>query len=303
MKKLKVVVSLITQANDYQRCQASAAEDSAKRHGIDVQVIYANNSAVDQSQQLLEAIQSKSNRPDAIVVEPVGTGMLRVAQAAAAAGIGWAVLNRDVEYIYELRKTSTMPVFLVGADQEAVGQIQGRQFCALLPASGCILYIEGPSTGGVAPLRTAGMVATKLTSIDIKTLKGDWTAESAYKAVNSWRRLSTAKHLHIGVIGCQNDAMAAGARKAFEEVTDNLERSQWLSLPYTGCDGLPETGQEWVRRGVLAATVITPPSAGIAVDLLVKAIHSGAHVPERTMAAPCSYPSIEDLTRKFQRRV
>ena len=31
--------------------------------------------------------------------------------------------------------------------------------------------------------------------------------------------------------------MALGARKAFQEITNEAERSRWLSLPFTGCDG------------------------------------------------------------------
>ena len=41
--------------------------------------------------------------------------------------------------------------------------------------------------------------------------------------------------------------MAIGARKAFEELPNEADRERWLELPFTGCDGLPKTGQAWVR--------------------------------------------------------
>ena len=96
MKKLSFVVSLPTNDNDYQQEQAAAAEKAARRLGVDLKIVSANNEAVTQSQQLLEFVQcASSSCPDAIVFEPAGgTAFPQVARAAAAAGIGWAVLNR-----------------------------------------------------------------------------------------------------------------------------------------------------------------------------------------------------------------
>ena len=107
MKKLSFVVSLTNNDNDYQQEQASAAERAARQLGVDLKIVHANNDAVAQSQQLLEFIQcSTSSRPDAIIFEPAGgTGFPQVARAAAAASIGWVVLNHDVDYVQQLRLT------------------------------------------------------------------------------------------------------------------------------------------------------------------------------------------------------
>src|ERR1700748_1333160 len=104
MKKLKFLVSLHTQDNDFQTAQALAAEDAAKKVGVDVDITFADNNAVDQSTQILKAIQNRPEaRPDAIVLEPVsGTALPQVARAACTAGIGWAVLNRYPDYMAEL---------------------------------------------------------------------------------------------------------------------------------------------------------------------------------------------------------
>jgi len=69
-------------------------------------------------------------------------------------------------------------------------------------------------------------------------------------------------------------------------------------LPFVGCDGLSKTGQAWVRNGLLAATVVTPPMAGQALQLMVQALRSGGQVPERTVTSLESYPSIEKLSRR-----
>jgi ribose transport system substrate-binding protein len=298
MTKLKVLVSLITADNDYQAAQAAAAVDAARHLDAEVEVMYAGNSAIDQTQQLLTCIQGSSLRPDAILVEPVGTAMPQVAAAAAAKGIGWGMLNREADYAAKLRGTYRVPVFVVTADQEEAGRIQGRQFAALLKDGGCILYIEGPSAGEVARLRTAGMQSTKPANVIPRVLRGDWTEASGHKAVKSWLALGTSQQMAIRLIGSQNDAMATGARKACEEVPEIQVRKGWLSLPFTGVDGVRETGQEWVRRGLLAATVITPPTTGLALEIMIKALRSGVQPPEQTIVSPSSYPTLEELTAR-----
>ena len=93
MKRLSFVVSLTNNDNDYQQEQAAAVEKAARRLGVDVKIIHANNDALAQSQQLLHYVQDSGvTRPDAIMFEPAGgTAFPQVARAAAAAGIGWVV--------------------------------------------------------------------------------------------------------------------------------------------------------------------------------------------------------------------
>src|ERR1700693_3029605 len=97
MNNLNVVVALITSDNDSQAEQAASATEAAARLGLKLQIVYADNDAVNQTQQLVKIIQNATLRTDAIIVEPVGTEMIQVAKAAAAAGIGWGMLNRGAE--------------------------------------------------------------------------------------------------------------------------------------------------------------------------------------------------------------
>src|SRR5438874_12010811 len=118
MKKLRFLVSLTTNENDYQIEQVRSAEAAARKLGVELQAIYADNDAITQSTQLLKAIQAEqAQRPDAIIFEPVGgTALPQVARSAASAAIGCAVLNRDANYVSELRKSSSAPVFVVTSD-------------------------------------------------------------------------------------------------------------------------------------------------------------------------------------------
>jgi ribose transport system substrate-binding protein len=299
MKKLNFLVSLTNDDNDYQQEQAAAAEKAARRLGVDLKIIHANNDAVTQSQQLLHYIQgSASSRPDAIVFEPAGgTGFPQVARAATAADIGWVILNHEADYVHQLRQTCQVPVFSISSDHGEVGEIQGKQFAALLPQGGSLLYIEGPANSSAANERTAGMNRTKPANIQVKTMRANWTEQSAHRAVTSWLRLRTSQETRIDLVGAQDDSMAAGARKAFEEIAGS-DRERWLKIPFTGCDGLPKTGQAWVRSGVLAATIFIRPIADLALEMLTDAIRTGVQPPERKLIVPESVPSFEDLVAR-----
>jgi len=293
---LNVLVSLITDDNDYQLEQAASAQAAALKLGARVQIIYSGNDAVQQTQQILTFIQDPSKRPDAILAEPVGTGMAQIAKAAVDAGIAWGIINSDVDYIAQLRQRALVPVFSILSDHEAIGRIQGQQIAAFIGEQGVVLYLEGPLRD-VAKLRSKGMLSTKPAGVTVKTLRGDWTQQSGFHAVKSWLALSTSRQLQVGMIACQNDDMAIGARRAFEEIADVREREQWLRLPFTGCDGVPKSGQEWVRQRKLSATVVSPPIVGDALHLLSNAISAGSQPPDRTLVAPSSFPALKDLQK------
>jgi ABC-type sugar transport system substrate-binding protein len=109
--------------------------------------------------------------------------------------------------------------------------------------------------------------------------------------------LSTSRQTKIDAIIAQNDAMAAGARKAFQEISDTRERDRWLDLPYAGVDGVPRTGQAWVKSGLLAATVVVPTNVDVGMEMLVRAVQTGVQPPERNLTQPRSFPTIEDIAR------
>jgi len=304
MEKYNFLVSLTNTDNDYQREQETSAKEAARRLGISVQIADADNDPINQSQQLLKAIQAPpADRPHAIIFEPVGgTALPQVARAAAGAGMGWVVLNREVDYVAELRKGCRAPIFALSSDHTEIGRIQGRQFAALLPKGGTVLYIQGPSGSLAAQQRTTGMYETKPANVQVRTLKGQWTEASSYQAVSSWLRLRTSHEARIDLISGQDDSMALGARKALEEQTSMAEQQRWLSLPFTGCDGMPETGQAWVRSGLLAATVVVPANTGRAIEMLTQSLRSGSQPPERTFTAPLSFPPTEKLAEMFTKK-
>jgi ABC-type sugar transport system substrate-binding protein len=304
MKRLHVVVSLITQDNDYQVEQAAAAQEAADRLGVDVEILYADGDSIQQSQQILKFVQAeRESRPHGIVLEPVGgTGLPQVARAAVVAGISWAVLNRELEYVRQLRQSFKVPVFGVSSDNLEIGRMQAQQLAALLPKGGTVLYIQGPAETDAAKLRTKGIEEAKSAAIHIKAMKGSWTEASAFKAVTNWLRLSTSQSTHVDAVAAQNDAMAYGAKKALEDfAVDEAARERWLNIPFLGCDGVPKTGQAWVRNGVLAATVVAPALAGQALEMMAHALQSHTIPQELTLVSPRSFPSLETLAEGARR--
>jgi ABC-type sugar transport system substrate-binding protein len=98
-----------------------------------VQILFAKNDSIYQSQQLLEVIHRHEGL-DGILVEPASrTAFPKIAAAATASGLAWVVLNCEADYLRELRLSSTVPAFAVTADNLEVGRTQGRQLAACYP--------------------------------------------------------------------------------------------------------------------------------------------------------------------------
>jgi len=304
VKKLKFVVSLTTRDNDYQIEQADSAREMAKRLGVEIELLYAENDAILQSQQLLKVIQSTTApHPDGIIFEPVGgTALPQVAKAAAAAGIGWVVLNREVEYISELRNAFKVPIFSISSDHEEIGRMQGEQIKALLPQGGTVLLVQGPAESLAARQRTAGMLETKPADVQVKLMKANWTETGSYKAVSSWLKLSTSQQAEVDVVAAHDDSMAIGARKAFQDLTDSNLRDAWLRRPFLGIDGVRKTGQAWVQQGLLTATIIVPANTGKAIEMLSNALYTGTLPAAKTLTAAKSFPAVEELAKKPVRK-
>lgn len=288
----RVVVSLIDEQQEYHRLQAADARAAAQRAGLAADVVFAENNAVLQIHQAFRHVHAaEAERPLAMLVQSVtGEGLARVARNAVAAGIGWFILNRRVDYVDALRaQRPDLPIGCITPDQEEIGRIHARQARRLLTPEGLLLYLQGPPDTSAAQDR---LRATRDGLADApyrwKVVNGDWSEASGESAVAGWLRLTTAER--PALVLAQNDAMAAGARRALLA----HDRS-WSSVPVVGCDGLPDGGQRLVSAGELAATIVMPATAGRAVELVVQWRRDRQQPPAQVVLAPASFPPESQL--------
>src|SRR5216110_1548872 len=176
--------------NDYQQRLRDDALGKASHLGLKVQMFSANNDPARQAAQIDKAVGGAgAAQLAAVLVSPVyDEALAEPARAATAAGIGWALLNREAGYLDALRQEHPgLPIFSATPDQVEIGRLQGRQSRACLPRGGQVLYITGPSSTSSARRRLQGMReelgddAWKLT-----LLEGDWTSEGARLALDRW---------------------------------------------------------------------------------------------------------------------
>lgn len=298
MKRLRIVVSLPND-NAYQHEQKAAARSTAQRLGLDLQVIQAEDDSTTQSQQLLKIVESSAEaRPNAFIVEPLSvSGLRRVAEAAVAKGIAWIMSNSEVDYITQLRKNPSVPVFTVTQGQREIGQLQGKQLAALLPQGGSVLYVEGPSMSSVALQRREGMESTKPRNIRITTIHSNWNEESAHQSTSTRLQLAISRAENFDLVAAQSHELALGARKAFRNIDNPEQREKWLGLRFIG-SGIAGQVKPLVDGGILAAAVMTSVTMEFALRALVRAIETKVQPPERNVVEATSYPDLEKMAAR-----
>jgi ABC-type sugar transport system substrate-binding protein len=195
------------------------------------------------------------------------------------------------------REFPNVPVALVTPDQHEFGRVQGRQFRALLPRGGRILYVLGDPAASSARDRRKGMreVLGRDATFSIEEVDGLWSRKEAREVVAKWLSHASQRGDWPDLIGCQNDAMAMGAREALAEAARLHSRPSLLQVPITGGDGLPDEGQRWVSERKLTATVVAPLTTAVAVESLVRSWRTGVPMPLLTQLEVSSLPAIEAL--------
>ena len=165
--------------------------------------------------------------------------------------------------VFERKTSSQKYTAFMSADNYEMGRMMGEYIAGRLHGKGRVLEIMGLKGSSPAIERHNGFAEALKNYPGIEfvaTLQGDWTEESAVKAIQDYQ----GDLSHIDFVFGQNDRMAMGARKALNSSTTR----------YCGIDGLPgqNGGIRLVRDSILDATYIYPTHGDqllqMAVDIL-----------------------------------
>ena len=187
-----------------------------------------------------------------------GMDLLIVApnQVAAVSPAIDEVFDKGIPVIVVDRKTNSQKfTAFIGADNFEMGRLMGEYIATQLKGKGRVLEIMGLKGSSPAIERHNGFMKAIGNYPDITlvaSLQGDWTEESATKAIKAYK----GDLANIDFVFGQNDRMAVGARKAL--IT--LSPSHLLTTLYCGIDGLPGKGNglACVRDSILEASYIYP---------------------------------------------
>jgi ABC-type sugar transport system substrate-binding protein len=290
---------LRTTENDYQQQLKQEALREGQRSGFAIEVDSAQDDAGRQVAQITAAVENaRATNLVAVLVAPVRDDVVApTVRAAAQAGVEWVMLNREAQFIEELRQQFTgRAIFAVTPEQTEIGRIHGQQVRSLRPGGGCVLCVTGPLTASAARERLDGLKSVIADSYRLVTLNADWTSEGARLALERWLSNMTKDKEVPSVFVAQNDEMALGLRQAARDAAVRLN----LPLdktPIVGCDGSPTLGQRLVREGRLRGTVVTPPASGPAVEWIAR-MRCHGEIPPATVIQPVtSFPGLSDLRR------
>ncbi len=285
--------------DEYQHLQREECLRVAHRCGFVVTEASGKNNADFQRRQIEESLHEHDpTRPTVFLVHPVDEESLRdTARMAARAGVNWVSLNRDVQYLDELRLDfPELLLFSVSPDQRQVGRIHGRQLQVLLPAGGDVFYIQGPPGTSSGRLRLEGTQAELAgTRVRLVVENSDWTIEGGAKVASRWFDREGIRAGPAVVVCAQSDGMAIGARSALLDRQDGGRTDAQGTVRAIGCDGTPSYGQRLVDENSLVATVVIPPTTGRAIEEIALWFERGGAAPASLTLAVRSSPSLATL--------
>ncbi len=185
-----------------------------------------------------------------------GMDLLIVApnQVAAVSPAIDEVFDKGIPVIVVDRKTNSQKfTAYIGADNYEMGRLMGEYIATQLKGKGRVIEIMGLKGSSPAIDRHNGFVKALSNYPNIAlvaSLQGNWTEESAIKAVKGYQ----GDLSNVDFVFGQNDRMAVGARKALSTL------STLRSTKYCGIDGLPgeDNGIACVRDSILEASYIYP---------------------------------------------
>ncbi|MBP3745059.1 MAG: substrate-binding domain-containing protein [Prevotella sp.] len=176
--------------------------------------------------------------------------------------------------VFDRKTNSKKFTAYIGADNQLMGREIGEYIATQLKGTGTVIEIKGLEGSSPSIDRSKGFAEamSRAPGIEVAArLQGDWTEESGYKAVKAYLKAHPETVTKpIDYVFGQNDRMAMGARRAFEEMK---KTNPAMKLPqYCGIDGLPgpNGGIAQVENGLLEVSYIYPTHGDKVMELALQ---------------------------------
>ena len=237
-KTYKIAVSQCSQDIWRDKLNAELKMGTYFQDGIELQFASADDSDKKQIEQIRQFI---ADGIDLLIVAPN--------QASTVSPAIDEAFDHGIPVIVFDRKTNSEKfTAIIGADNHEMGRQMGEYIATQLKGHGRVLEIKGLKGSSPAIERHEGFVEALSAYPGITlvaSLQGDWTEESAIKAIKGYKGDLT----NIDFVFGQNDRMAVGASKAL---------SNPMGTKYCGIDALPGEGNGivCVRDSILNASYI-----------------------------------------------
>jgi len=275
----------------YQHLQEEAALDARARLGLRVEVAWAP--AFDQ----LRTVKMRLLEPapvDAVVTEPARLSTMDLLLRELRGRTGLVLLNAwgpEVEVASRSWERAS-PFGTVSTDHAAIGRVQGEQVLRLAPRAP-VLCVTGPRRSSAARERLEALQSTVGTGAElVDTEAGEWTEAAGITAFGDWYRVFKSRSPALAAVAAQSDELAVGVRSAIRALPDAAHRAALSGARFLGVDACPGYGRRLVDDGTLAASVVTPPNTGLALELLHAFWTERRPLPLRSFTAPSPYPPV-----------
>ena len=214
--------------NRYQQLLVREARAAAGRCGVALlDPEFAGGSSWTQVESVNRHLREE--RPDGLLVILAGEQWTRAPfERLPRAGVAVVLLNRIPDWVDELRRAHPRALVAgVTPRQDGIGEIQAGQALRLAPPGSFVVLITGEASSPAAIGRKRGFLDKIAGRLTVHELDGRWSAKGAEKALGEWFRVGAERDRPLGLVACQNDAMASGARSA---LLRQAAKKSWRSM-------------------------------------------------------------------------
>jgi len=279
----------------YQDLQGKEARAKGEALGLNAEVVFC--SAFGQYRVVRKRLSDTAHPLDAVVTEPATVASMELILKDLKGHTGVVLLNAwdPLAEAHFGQWARNFPVGTISMPHTKFGELQGRQVSSVVHPGGSILVVTGPLRSSAAVERLQGLKSTVRSDIQVFDIEaGQWNEAEGALAFDAWYGVFKSRQETIEAIVGQSDDLAVGARRAATSVSNGDHARMFAQAKYFGVGAVPGFGKEKVDDGTLYASIVAPPNAGTAVELLQRYWTTGRPLPLRSFTDVVAYPRLRD---------